>query len=54
MQWFGWVSPFRYAADGLMKSFSGRTDIWGEFTIIVAFAIVTMALGLWRMRWRES
>lgn len=54
IQWLGWVSPMRYAADGVMKSLSGQTDIWIEFTILVAFASTSMALGLWKLRWRDS
>ena len=53
MRWLGWVSPFRYAADGIMKSLSGRTDIWGEFVVLAGFAAAMMAVGFWRMRWRE-
>ena len=53
MRWLGWVSPFRYAADGIMKSLSGRTDIWGEFAVLVGFAVALMAIGFWRMHWRE-
>ena len=54
MRWLGHVSPFRYAADGLMKSFSGQSDIWAEFAVLIAFTFVTMSLGLWRLRWRET
>ena len=53
MRMLGWVSPLRYAADGMMKSFSGRTDVWVELTVLAGFAIATMALGLWKLRWRE-
>ena len=53
LQWVGWVSPMRYAADGIMKSLSGETDVWLEFVILAGFALTTMALGLWKMRWRE-
>ena len=53
LRWFGWVSPFRYAADGIMKSLSGRTDIWLEFAVLAGFAATTMGVGFWRMRWRE-
>jgi ABC-type multidrug transport system permease subunit len=53
LRWFGWVSPFRYAADGIMKSLSGRTDIRTEFTVLAGFAAMAMAIGFWRMRWRE-
>ncbi len=54
MRWLGHVSPFRYAADGLMKSFSGQSDIWSELAVLIAFTLVTMSLGLWRLRWRET
>lgn len=54
MKMFGWISPLRYAADGMMKSFSGQTDVWFELAILALFAIATMAVGLWRLRWREK
>ena len=54
MRMFGWVSPLRYAADGMMKTFSGKSDIWVELTILVLFAVATMSLGMWRLPWRES
>lgn len=54
LQWLGWVSPMRYAADGVMKSLSGQTDVWTEFFILFVFAIASMSLGLWKMKWRES
>ena len=50
----GWVSPMRYAADGLNKSISGQTDVWLELLILAAFATVTMALGYRHLRWREE
>lgn len=53
LRWLGYVSPFRYAADGIMKSLSGRSDIWGEFAILAGFAVVLMAVGFWRMHWQE-
>ena len=53
LRWLGWVSPFRYAADGIMKSLSGRTDVWVEFAILAGFAFAAMAVGFWRMRWQE-
>jgi ABC-type multidrug transport system permease subunit len=49
----GWVSPMRYAADGITKSISGNSDVWLELTVLAGFAAVSMALGLWKMRWRE-
>ena len=53
MRALGWVSPLRYAADGLMKSLSGQPDVGLELTVLTGFAVLAMALGLWRLRWRE-
>ena len=53
LRWLGWVSPMRYAADGVMKSLSGSTDVWLEFLILTGFALVTTSLGLWKMKWRD-
>ena len=53
LEWLGWVSPMRYAADGITKSISGDTQIWTEFIILAGFAVAAMALGLWKMNWRE-
>ena len=50
----GWVSPMRYAADGTAKAISGNGDIWVELTAMAGFAVVSMALGLWKMKWREE
>jgi ABC-type multidrug transport system permease subunit len=49
----GWISPMRYGADGIMKSLSGQTDVWLEFTILSAFSVLAMTLGVWKLRWRE-
>ena len=50
----GYVSPLRYAADGITKSLSGQTDVWFELAVLAGFALVTMALGTWRLPWRED
>ena len=50
----GYISPLRYAADGIEKSLSGRGDVWTEIAVLAGFAVVTMSLGLWRMPWREN
>ncbi len=50
----GYISPLRYASDGIEKSLSGNGDIWGEIAVLAGFAMVTMSLGLWRMPWREN
>ena len=49
----GWVSPMRYAADGLTKAISGDSQIWVELIVLAGFAVGSMALGLWKLRWRE-
>ena len=54
LQWLGWVSPLRYAADGISKSLSGQTDVWLEFGVLAGFSVAAMALGLLKQRWREA
>ena len=54
IRWFGFVSPLRYAADGISASLSGSTDVLFELTVLAGFALVAMALGLWKLPWRES
>ncbi len=54
MRAFGWVSPLRYAADGMMKSLSGRTDVLAEIVVLGIFASVCMGIGLWKLKWREN
>jgi len=53
LKWVSWVSPMRYGADGIMKSLSGRTDVSVELSVLAGIAVATMALGLWKLRWRE-
>ncbi len=54
MKAFGWVSPLRYAADGMMKSLSGQTDVFAEIAVLGVFASVCMGIGLWKLKWREN
>ena len=54
LQMVGWVSPMRYAADGITKAISGDSHIWVELIVLLGFASVSMTLGLWKMRWREE
>jgi len=54
LKWLGWVSPMRYASDGITKSISGDPQIWTEFTVLAGFAVAAMALGLWKLRWQEN
>ena len=54
LRWLGYVSPLRYAADGLSSSLTGHTDVAVEITVLAASALATMALGLWRLPWREE
>lgn len=50
----GYVSPLRYAADGITKSLAGRADVGIELTVLAGYALVTMAAGAWRLPWRED
>ena len=50
----GWVSPMRYAADGIMKSISGQGDIWVELAVLAGTAVGMMALGLWKLKWQDN
>ena len=53
MKLIGYVSPLRYAADAIEKSLSGQTDVFVEIGILAFIAAAAMALGLWKMPWRE-
>jgi ABC-2 type transport system permease protein len=50
----GWVSPMRYAADGISKTISGNNDVWIELVVLVGFAIASMAIGLKKLSWQEN
>ena len=54
LQWFGYVSPLRYAADAIAASLGGRVDVWLELGVLAAYALISMGLGLWRLPWRET
>jgi len=54
LEWLGWVSPMRYAADGMITSLSGGSDVWREMLVMTCFAVVTTVLGFWKLRWRQS
>ena len=54
LRWMGYVSPLRYAADSLSASLTGRTDVAVEVGVLAASALAAMALGLWRLPWREK
>ena len=53
LQLIGWVSPMRYAADGITKAISGDSNIWIELVVLTVFALVSITLGLRKLRWRE-
>ena len=46
--------PLLYAADGMMKSLSGHTDVFFEVAILAVFSAIRLGAGLWKLRWRES
>ena len=53
LKWIGWISPMRYAADGISKSLSGRTDVWIELLVVAVFTISTLLIGLWKLKWTD-
>jgi len=52
-KWLGWISPFRYAADGMEKGLNGQSASWSELTILTGAAIVLMTVGIRILRWRD-
>ena len=50
----GWVSPMRYAADGIMKSISGQSDVWVELAVLTGSAVCMLGVGLWKLKWQEN
>ena len=48
------VTSCRKQVDGIEKSLSGRSDVLVELGVLAGFAAATMALGLWRLPWREK
>ncbi len=54
LRWLGYVSPLRYAADGLSTSLTGGTDVSVEVAVLAASTVGAMSLGLWRLPWREK
>jgi hypothetical protein len=50
----GYISPLRYAADGITKSLSGNADVWFELAVLAGFTVVMMSLGTWKLPWREK
>ena len=54
LRWLGYVSPLRYAADGLSASLTGRSDVGVEIAVLTTSAFVAMVIGLWKLPWRET
>ncbi len=54
LRWLGYASPMTYATDGITSSLSGHTDVIMETMVLAGFGLGTMALGLWRLPWREK
>ena len=50
----GYASPMTYAADGLRLRCQGGLTCSVETVVLAAFALATMALGLWRLPWRDK
>ena len=54
LRWLGYISPLRYAADGLSASLTGRTDVAVEIAVLAASTCIAITLGLWKLPWREK
>lgn len=53
LQWLARLSPFTYAGQAFLKVLSGNSSILVEVAILLAFMLLTNALGIIKMRWRE-
>lgn len=53
LQWLARLSPFTHAGQAFYEVLSGGSAILGQVVILLAFMVVTNALGIAKMRWRE-
>jgi ABC-type polysaccharide/polyol phosphate export permease len=53
LQWLARLSPFTHAGQAFYEVLSGGSSILGQVVILLAFMVVTNALGIAKMRWRE-
>ena len=48
------LSPYTYAANALDGILSGRGGFQGDVIVLAVLTVVCLAVGLGRMRWRET
>ncbi len=53
LQWLARLSPFTHAGQAFLEVLSGGSSILTQVFILLAFMVVTNALGIAKMRWRE-
>lgn len=53
LQWLARLSPFTYAGQAFMEVLSGDSNILPQVSVLLAFMVVTNALAIIKMRWRE-
>ncbi len=54
LQWPARLSPYTHAASALDGALSGSGGYYDEIAILAGITVVTLALGLAGMRWREA
>ncbi len=53
LQWLARLSPFTYAGQAFTEVLSGGSSILVQVSILLGVMVVTNALGIAKMRWRE-
>ena len=53
LQWLASLSPFTHAGQAFLEVLEGGLSILVPVVILLAFMVVTNALGIYKMRWRE-
>lgn len=53
LRWLGYISPLRYAADGIAETISGGTEVGMELAFLSLSSSILMSLGLWKLPWQE-
>jgi len=53
LQWLARLSPFTHACQAFLEVLEGGLSVLVPVVILFAFMVVTNALGIYKMRWRE-
>jgi len=54
LQWVARLSPFTHAGQAFLEVLSGGSSIFVQVASLLAFMVVTNALAITKMRWRET